>query len=433
MQPKRQKTSLLRQTSVPHPYGIRPFGNSFSAIYDARTSMGHFNILNDEVLLLVLSNLGAEACSRLACASRGFLGYSYEEGNWRQFCIERFGGAFSFKINWRNTFKYKISREDYVRDTPLDCNIYSDLLFTSWRCATVDLQELTNPTQENIERRSGLSIQQFIDEYAGKKPVILTDIIDSWPARKWDFEYLLKREGLFRAEAVDMTFTDYYAYMQQCQEEAPLYLFDKKQALASDMAQDFTIPSYFSQDLFSVLENRPDYRWLIVGPERSGSSWHIDPNATCAWNAVIKGKKKWILSKSVPDGVYPSHDLSEVTSPVSLVEWYLNHYSAHSGMIEAVCKEGELLYIPSSWWHSVINLEPSIALTQNLVDRSNLKNVLKFLRTKSEQVSGYNGDLFADFMSGLKEKKPDLVYLSEEKKTQWEGLTESKSLFKFSF
>lgn len=36
-------------------------------------------------------------------------------------------------------------------------------------------------------------------------------------------------------------------------------------------------------------------RWLIIGPHRSGSSFHVDPNATCAWNAVVSGAKKWIL------------------------------------------------------------------------------------------------------------------------------------------
>ena len=67
------------------------------------------------------------------------------------------------------------------------------------------------------------------------------------------------------------------------------------------------VPSLFQDDLFSVLDNesRPDFRWLIMGPARSGSSFHKDPNATSAWNAVIKGSKKWILfpPNSTPPGL----------------------------------------------------------------------------------------------------------------------------------
>ena len=45
--------------------------------------------------------------------------------------------------------------------------------------------------------------------------------------------------------------------------------------------QKISVPSYFEEDLFSVLgDKRPHYRWLLLGPCRSGSSFHIDPNAT---------------------------------------------------------------------------------------------------------------------------------------------------------
>lgn len=88
---------------------------------------------------------------------------------------------------------------------------------------------------------------------------------------------------------------------------------------------------YHAQDdLFSVLgdEQRPDYRWLIAGPARSGSSFHVDPNCTSAWNATVSGKKKWIMFPpgETPPGVHPSEDGLDLAAPVSLIEWFLNFY-----------------------------------------------------------------------------------------------------------
>ena len=37
--------------------------------------------------------------------------------------------------------------------------------------------------------------------------------------------------------------------------------------------------------------------------------------------------------------------------------------------IECICRAGEVVFVPNGWWHLVINLEESIAITQNYVSR----------------------------------------------------------------
>jgi len=71
----------------------------------------------------------------------------------------------------------------------------------------------------------------------------------------------------------------------------------------------FNVGAKHGHDLFSFLgeEKRPDYCWIIAGPKRSGSSFHIDPNGTHAWNAPILGRKRTL------DILSPRH----IPNPVS--------------------------------------------------------------------------------------------------------------------
>lgn len=170
--------------------------------------------------------------------------------------------------------------------------------------------------------------------------------------------------------------------MLKTTDELPLYLFDKGFAQRiPELAADYTVPEFFApdRDMFAQLpeECRPDHRWLIIGPERSGSSWHIDPNATSAWNAVIQGAKKWVLCPPhrPPPGVTPSSDGASIVTPISLYEWFRVFYSTLKGPEyrdappadvprETVLRAGELLFVPRGWWHTALNVEHTIALTQ---------------------------------------------------------------------
>jgi hypothetical protein len=56
--------------------------------------------------------------------------------------------------------------------------------------------------------------------------------------------------------------------------------------------------------------------------------------------------------------------------------------------LEVILNPGEVIFVPHGYWHMVVNLEESIALTHNYVSTSNLADCLRFLREKVDQISG---------------------------------------------
>jgi len=210
--------------------------------------------------------------------------------------------------------------------------------------------------------------------------------------------------------------------------EAPLYLFDPQFAeKAPELLKDYQVPEYWNEDLFSVLGNsRPDYRWLIIGPAGSGSSFHQDPNRTSAWNALLTGHKKWLLypPTSTPPGVERDSDGDAIVLSDSVIEWYATYYeeavsqaqlipknaTEHLRPIECIQGPGETIFVPGGWWHMVLNLDETIAVTQNYVSSQNFYDVFEYLKTNDEM-----NYLFQPFVDKLKEVKPLLVEMAEQK------------------
>jgi len=183
----------------------------------------------------------------------------------------------------------------------VDCSdLYSDALHRPYFCAHIPFQHYAEniPSANEIARLSDLTQDEFASKWFDK-PFILTSPVKQWRAyQQWSNTYLVKKyaDVKFRAEAVDWPLDTYNDYMNNSHDESPLYLFDR--AFVEKMGlqvsaeprndADYWPPTCFGSDAFAVLgEQRPDHRWLIVGPERSGSTFHKDPNATSAWNAVI--------------------------------------------------------------------------------------------------------------------------------------------------
>ena len=355
-------------------------------------------------------------------------------------------------VRWAGTWRSTVLGLPEGHETSVDCsNVFSDVLHRPFACSNINLAHYTSriPKANQIRRFDNLTHEQFSEQWTGE-PFILSKCIQDWPVTsRWTIDSLLQDYSRveFRAEAVDWTFASYCKYMTQNCDESPLYLFDRNFAekmgikVGREADAAYWRPECFGPDFFEVLgEERPAHRWLIVGPERSGSTFHKDPNATSAWNAVIQGAKYWIMfppTAQVP-GVYVSKDSSEVTSPLSIAEWLLTFHEEARQLpecVEGICKAGEILHVPSGWWHLVVNLEKGIALTQNFVPESpslhHLSEALSFLRDKADQVSGFKQDCenpFELFTERLGKEYPealekalDLADRKSGKKRKWDA------------
>lgn len=303
-----------------------------------------------------------------------------------------------------------------------------------------------------------LTVSLFKSRYESPNvPVLIEGAANSWKAfEKWSQkEYLMQHSSgrTFRTTSGvaplpgNFTLDAYFDYCESTTlEEAPLYLFDRTALepgshLWNDYMDDLkrSCPYWDPElvdsnghDLFQVLGEgrRPDHTWLIAGPRRSGSVFHIDPNCTHAWNAAICGRKRWIFYPPgvTPPGVHPSDDGDEVTLPLSVGEWLFQFWDEHAERkksapiherpLECTAMPGDVLFVPHGWWHAVVNLDKiNIAITHNYVSDSNLSNTLKFLETKREQISGCRDrqesikpeHLSEEFQKALRQKFPDLL------------------------
>lgn len=209
-------------------------------------------------------------------------------------------------------------------------------------------------------------------------------------------------------------------YMRENTDDSPLYIFDSSfdnDSISKTLLKDFKPPSYFPDDLFSLVgeKRRPPYRWFLLGPERSGTCVHIDPLGTSAWNTVLRGSKRWVaFPPNTPKSVAKALDVIKKGEDDESVNYFVDFIprlraQGHQ-FYEFTQLPGDTVFIPSGWWHAVLNLEDSIAITQNFCSRNNLETVWRKTRTgrkkmalKWRQLMQESHPRFADIISRVNE------------------------------
>uniref|UniRef100_A0A2P2JLR5 F-box protein At1g78280 n=1 Tax=Rhizophora mucronata TaxID=61149 RepID=A0A2P2JLR5_RHIMU len=369
-----------------------------SAMRDRRPdALGSLKVLPDELICTILEYLSPRDVARLACVSSVMYIFCNEEPLWMSLCVNKADGPLQYEGSWKKTTLHLENVPDELKEghrKSLHFDGFNSLFLYRrlYRCHTT----LGGFSFDggNVERKELISLEEFYNQCDERKPVLLTGLADTWPARRtWTIDQLSIKYGdtAFRIsqrspKKISMKFRDYVSYMNLQHDEDPLYIFDDKFGeTAPSLLNDYSVPQLFQEDFFEVLnrEERPPFRWIIIGPERSGASWHVDPALTSAWNTLLCGRKRWALYPPgrVPLGVTVHVNEEDgdvhIETPSSL-QWWLDFYPLLADgdkPIECTQLPGETIYVPSGWWHCVLNIETTVAVTQNFVNSKNFEYV----------------------------------------------------------
>jgi ribosomal protein L16 Arg81 hydroxylase len=250
------------------------------------------------------------------------------------------------------------------------------------------------PTYPQVERRSNLSLEEFRQSYLrARRPVVITDAIDHWPARSlWSFEYLKRTMGAervavfrydeeFTPDAVtEMNLGDYIdGVTTRDWKEFPYYLRDNWRLFHAfpQLLKEHDVPSYFF-DWFRLLPPfmRLPYPRIFIGPKDAITPLHHDIWGTHAWLSQLVGRKRWLLFPADQRKYLYEYNVRPESPDLTRHPLY-----QEARPLEALIGPGDTIWVPGMWSHWVHSLEAGISLTYNYMGpgcfRSCLSNALK--------------------------------------------------------
>jgi histone arginine demethylase JMJD6 len=267
--------------------------------------------------------------------------------------------------------------------------------------------------QLQIERRSKLSYAQFAKEHMfANRPVIVTDTISQWPAlTKWTPEFFkrefgemkfmidenLKRKASYKESngSVEYTMARFIDRVLESTDENPAPYFcnrifyDLFPSLKQDIEPlpEYLLPNWLPDRYLvgyvgQVLSRGAALEIYIGGKGSSFPVLHYDGAGAHAFLMQIYGRKQFIIYP--PDQepfLYPSPDKRNFSLLNSIDRPDLNKFPLFAQAVPTtfVLELGEMLFIPSHWWHTTKMLTPSISISANVVNQSNWHELVDFV------------------------------------------------------
>lgn len=231
----------------------------------------------------------------------------------------------------------------------------------------------------NIERVSGLTKETFKVKYLSTHtPVIITDLIDNWPAKnKWSLDYFKKDYGdllvpVFSSKAsqpgknymspdTKMPLRDYISAIQQGPTDLRLFLFNIFKYVP-ELKEDYKIHT-----IMDGFYN--EFPFTFFGGEGSKVAMHYDIDLSHVFLTQFDGRKRVVLfgpeySKHLYQQPFTVASYVNIDNPDYKKFPALQHVKGYDCIIE----RGDTIFIPSGYWHYITYLDSGFSMNQRAND-----------------------------------------------------------------
>jgi histone arginine demethylase JMJD6 len=276
------------------------------------------------------------------------------------------------------------------------------------------IKESEKAMTNSIDRRYKLSYEQFAKEYLyANKPVIVTDALLEWKAlRRWTPEFFKKEFGSMKFTLDDNSKSK--AAYQGHGNGAVEYTMDRFIDLVFSSTEADPAPYFRNQMLYELfpslkddIEPLPEYfqpNWLpdhymvkyvsevlnrgaalelyIGGKGGAFPVLHYDGAGTHAFLMHVYGRKQFIIyPPSQEQFLYPSPEKQNNSLINSIDNPDLTKFPlfAKAQPTIFILEPGELLFMPSHWWHTTKMLTACISVSANVANQSNWHELVNFV------------------------------------------------------
>ncbi len=235
------------------------------------------------------------------------------------------------------------------------------------------------PLESITEINQDLFLQNYL---SNSRPVVIKNYTTSWPAyTKWNYEYFKKKAGNITVPLYDsskvtpdkkvnepathMKFADYLDLIAKQPSDLRIFLFNIFKEIPS-LVKDYKMPTF----LDGYLDKFP---MMFFGGRGSKVFPHFDLDLSHVFLAHFGGKKKCMLfSPECSEKLYKIPFAVHNLEDIDLENPDFETYPALNGLQgqEVILEHGDILFIPTGWWHYMYYTDDSFSLSLRALDSS---------------------------------------------------------------